>query len=356
MLTSTDPVAHMPEGIRQNLRNDLNDALEVVADMGEINLRQILDILGPDLGPQINAIWDLPALIANHNLQLAPGRALPEPPRPEPPRPERIIPQPERVAPRNAVPAQENLNRVNDIVQARIAGRRRRANEEERHLVQPQVQERLIIPAVPAQANQPGRPQAVRVAVRGPAALEPIAEQIMHAREMDGAARRLQRLHLGREHRHIQDAIDDPGEGRAGAPNPEADVARRIQALENRFLADGVPEGFEIRNGALVVNDHMINENPVNRHPVIQRPMAPQPQPHRHRAALPPVVAPIVLPPGHDEWNREMNCPHQQWRKDDQTHQTCAGCFQVQPNYTLVCNHCAARRCKRCKREMAAGR
>ena len=101
---------------------------------------------------------------------------------------------------------------------------------------------------------------------------------------------------------------------------------------------------FEIRDGQLAVNKSVIDERPIKPHP-----QPPQP----HQAALPP-VAPCVLPPGHDEWGWHVSCPHQQRRKDNRANQDCGGCHQVQANYTLVCNYCAARSCKRCKRRMAA--
>jgi len=320
-------------------------------------VQRIQHILGPVVGPQVAAMWDLPALVENLRLHFAPDGAEPRPqhpervelplrPHPNPPVPARVavFPDPDWIRP----PA--NPDRVNDIVQARI-GAHRRAGEDEGQLNRPQRADRMDIADLLPQANEPRRPEAVRVPVPGPAALEAIGERMRHAREMDGAARRLQGLHLGREQQHIRAAIDDPGEGRAGAQDREADVARQIQALENRFLADGPPEGFEIRDGQLAANDRVINERPLNPHPIVQRPQPPRP----HQAALPP-VAPIVLPPGHNEWGLELNCPHQQWRKDNQANQECHGCHQVQANYTLVCNLCAARRCKRCKRRMAAGR
>jgi len=190
----------------------------------------------------------------------------------------------------------------------------------------------------------------MRVPVPGPAVLEAIRERMRHAREMDGAARRFQELHLGREHQHIRGAINDPGEGRVRAQDREADVARQIQALENRFLADGPPEGLDIRAGQRAANDLIIDGRPINQHPIFQRLQPPRP----HQAALPP-AAPLVLPPGHGQGRREIDCQHQQWRKDNRANQECHGCHQVQANYTLVCNFCAARRCKRCKRRIAVG-
>lgn len=73
----------MPEEIRQALENDLRRAFDLAADMGGINVRQLQDILGPRIGPQIAAMWDLPALVENPALQLAPGRAWPRPQRRE---------------------------------------------------------------------------------------------------------------------------------------------------------------------------------------------------------------------------------------------------------------------------------
>lgn len=234
------------------------------------------------------------------------------------------------------VQPQGNPDRVNGVVQARMRVRRK-AGEDEGRLNRRQPQDRMDIADLIPQIHEPRRPEAVRVLP--PDVAQAMVERVRHAREMNGAARRLQELHLGREQQDNQGAIDDPGEGRVGAQDGEADVARQIQALENRFLADGPPEGFEIRDGQLAaINDGVIDE----------RPQPPQPD----QAALAP-LAPIVLPPGHDEWRREMNCPHLLWRKDNRANQECAGCFQVQANYTLVCDYCEARRCNRCKRRLA---
>lgn len=183
---------------------------------------------------------------------------------------------------------------------------------------------------------------------RRPANLEAANEPLRQARELDGAARRLQNLHLGREQQDMRAAIDDPGEGRAGAPGREADVARQIQALENRFLADGPPEGPALRDGHRAANNIVINERPINPPPIVPRPEPARP----HPAALPP-MEPIVLLRGQNEWRREVNCRHTQWRKDNQANQECDSCYAVLANYTLVCNACAARRCNRCKRKLS---
>jgi len=84
MLTpkTLDPHAHIPEGVRQALEDDLWAAVDQAADLEQINVHHIQHILGPQVGPQIAALWDLPALVENLALQFAPGRAEPQPQRP----------------------------------------------------------------------------------------------------------------------------------------------------------------------------------------------------------------------------------------------------------------------------------
>lgn len=245
-------------------------------------------------------------------------------------------------APWNVAQLQGNRNRFNDILQAHMRARRI-AGEDEGRLNRPQPQDRIDIADPIPQIFEPRRPGAVRALP--PDVAQARFEQARLARAMDGAERRLQGLHLGREQQDIWGAMDDPGEGRVRGPNREADVGRQIQALENRFLAAGPPEGFEMRDGQLAaIIDRGIDERPLNPNPIVQRPPPPQP----HQAALAP-VGPIVPPPGLDQWRP---CPHQQWRKDTRANQACSGCFRVQKNYILVCDHCEKRRCKKCKRRI----
>ena len=60
-----NPLAHLPEADRRALRLDLIAAINEAMQGGGLNNTRIREILGPHVGPQAAAIWDLPQILGD---------------------------------------------------------------------------------------------------------------------------------------------------------------------------------------------------------------------------------------------------------------------------------------------------